>query len=53
MTDKDKMEVVGRINEIIKSYERMLDEIVIKKDGTFDSAPFSNAISALIKVLSE
>lgn len=44
-------EVIETINKVIDSYEKMLIEVVVKKESTFDSAPYTHSIQALNKML--
>ncbi len=44
-------DVISVINRTIDSYQKMLEEVVIKKGERFDSGPYTHAIQTLYKML--
>jgi hypothetical protein len=53
MKSEDRKEVIDLIEHVIRSYETMLQKIVIEKDKEFNSVPYETAMDALKKVLNE
>lgn len=49
--DINTKEIIATLNRTIESYERMLKEVLIGKGERFDSAPYTQAIQTLYKIL--